>query len=78
MHVYDIMWYQILKINKNADTETIRKSYYELASKCHPDRQPPDISVTVKKKLENNFLDLFQAYRILSDKKKKKEYDKGE
>lgn len=61
--------YKILKISKNATKDEIKKSYRKLAIKYHPDKNPND------KESENKFKKIADAYSILSDEKKRKEYD---
>ena len=62
--------YTILNITKDAEPETIKKSYKKLAMKWHPDRNPKN-----KEEAENKFKEISEAYEILSDEKKRKAYD---
>jgi curved DNA-binding protein len=62
-------YYQILGVNKNAGDEEIKKAYRKLAMKYHPDRNPN------KKEAEERFKELNEAYAVLSDKEKRKQYD---
>lgn len=62
-------YYKILGIEKTADNEEIKKAYRKLAFKYHPDRNPND------KKAEETFKKISEAYAVLSDPKKRKEYD---
>jgi len=59
-------YYQILGIPKEASTEEIRKAYYKLAHKHHPDKGGD----------EKKFKEINEAYQILSDKKKRAQYDR--
>nr|WP_099190438.1 DnaJ domain-containing protein [Tepidibacter mesophilus] len=61
--------YQILEIDKNASQSEIKKAYRKLAKKYHPDINPDDKNACDK------FREIAQAYEILSDEKKRKEYD---
>jgi DnaJ-class molecular chaperone len=61
--------YKILGVEKSASFSDIKKRYRELAKKHHPDVNKGS------KKAENNFKIISAAYTILSDKKKRKEYD---
>src|SRR3989344_8004682 len=61
-------YYQILGIAKNASEEDIKKSFRTLAHKYHPDKQGGDA---------NKFKEVSEAYSILSDKKRRAEYDSG-
>tara|TARA_Y100000590_G_scaffold470766_1_gene669741 strand:- start:24119 stop:24982 length:864 start_codon:yes stop_codon:yes gene_type:complete len=59
--------YSILGINENATDSEIKKAYYNLAKKHHPDRNPND------KYNDNKFKEINQAYYLLINKKYKKE-----
>src|SRR5512139_3670546 len=62
-------YYEILGVNKNASDEEIKKAYRKLAMKYHPDRNPN------KKEAEERFKEINEAYAVLSDKEKRKQYD---
>eukprot|EP01119_Soliformovum_irregulare_P000472 TRINITY_DN10326_c0_g1_i1.p1 TRINITY_DN10326_c0_g1~~TRINITY_DN10326_c0_g1_i1.p1 ORF type:complete len:306 (+),score=90.55 TRINITY_DN10326_c0_g1_i1:32-949(+) len=62
--------YAVLEVTKDASIAEIRKSYYKLALKCHPDRNAGDVEATEK------FQRIGRAYEVLSDTKKKAFYDK--
>ena len=63
-------YYEILGVSINADENEIKSKYRKLAMKYHPDRNPDD------KKAEEMFKKVSEAYEILGDKEKRKEYDK--
>lgn len=63
-------YYQILGISKTADIEEIKKAYRKLALKFHPDRNPND------KVAEERFKKINEAYAVLSDPEKRKQYDR--
>lgn len=65
-----IDYYKILELDKNASDSDIKKAYRKLARKYHPDLNPND--ATAKKK----FQEINEANEVLSDPKKRKEYDK--
>lgn len=61
-------YYEILGINRDADKKTIKDAYHRLAMKFHPDRNPsPDAA--------EKFKEISKAYAILSDDKKRANYD---
>lgn len=64
--------YAILRLPKGASIEAVKKSYRELAKKYHPDRAK---SPEQRKEFEERFKQINQAYSILSDPKKKKQFD---
>jgi len=59
-------YYQILGVSKNASAEEIKKAYYKLAHKYHPDKGGD------KEKMK----EINEAYQILSDKEKRSQYDR--
>lgn len=62
-------YYQLLGVKKDASKEDIKKAYRKLAMKYHPDHTKGD------KAAEEKFKKISEAYAVLSDKKKRKEYD---
>lgn len=64
-------YYKLLGIDDSADEKAIKKAYYKLAKKYHPDTKPGDENV------EKKFKEISEAYTILSDKEKRSEYDKA-
>lgn len=62
-------YYEVLGVEKNADEDTLKKAYRALAKKYHPDMHPDD------KEAEAKFKEASEAYAILSDPEKRKQYD---
>ena len=62
-------YYDILGVARGSSGEEISKAFKKLAKKYHPDVNPGD------KKSEDRFKELSQAYDVLSDPKKRKQYD---
>lgn len=59
----------MLGVSKNASDEEIKRAYRKLAMKYHPDKNPN------KKEAEERFKEINEAYAVLSDKEKRKQYD---
>jgi len=62
-------YYEMLGLHKNANDDEIKRAYRKLAMKFHPDRNPN------KKDAEERFKEINEAYAVLSDKEKRKQYD---
>lgn len=63
-------YYQVLGVDKKASAEEIKKAYRKLAVKWHPDKNP-----TNKAASEEKFKKISEAYAVLSDEKKREQYD---
>ena len=64
-------YYDILEVNKNASPEIIEKAYKTLVKKYHPDLQENDLKIKYEEKIKK----INEAYSILSDSEKRKNYD---
>jgi curved DNA-binding protein CbpA len=62
--------YKLLEIPREASQEDIRKAHRRLVLKYHPDANPNDPTATER------FKQVQQAYEVLSDENKRREYDK--
>ena len=67
-------YYEVLGLKKGASTDDIKKAYRKLAVKWHPDKWQ-QASEAEKKKAEENFKELAEAYDVLSDDQKRARYD---
>jgi molecular chaperone DnaJ len=62
-------YYETLGVSQTASSDEIKRAYRKLAVKYHPDRNPDN------KEAELKFKEAAEAYEILSDPKKKQQYD---
>lgn len=62
-------YYEVLGVPKNADDAALKKAYRALAKKYHPDANPDD------KNAEAKFKEASEAYAVLSDPEKRRQYD---
>ena len=67
--------YKILEVDKKASAADIKKAYRKLAMKYHPDKNQG--SAEEREIAEKKFKDISEAYNILSDEKKRRQYDMG-
>jgi len=69
--MYEKDYYKILGVSKDADAATIKKAYRKLAKDLHPDTNSGD------KKIEEKFKAVSEAYDVVSDAKRRAEYDEA-
>ena len=62
-------YYEVLGVDKNADDAALKNAYRALAKKYHPDMNPGD------KEAEKKFKEASEAYAVLSDPEKRRQYD---
>ena len=63
-------YYEILGIPRNASEDEIKKAYRNLARQFHPDLHPDK-----RKEMEAKFKEINEAYHVLSNPKKRSDYD---
>lgn len=62
-------YYSVLGVDPKSTQKEIKKAYYNMAKKYHPDANPDDESA------KNKFADAAEAYEVLGDESKRKQYD---
>lgn len=62
-------YYEVLGVDRNADDAALKKAFRQLAKKYHPDMNPGD------KDAEQKFKEVQEAYAVLSDADKRRQYD---
>ena len=62
-------YYEVLGVDRGADEATLKKAYRQLAKKYHPDMNPGDAEA------EKKFKEASEAYAVLSDPDKRRQYD---
>lgn len=70
--MYEKDYYKILGVPKDADAATIKKAYRKQAKDLHPDANAGD------KKIEEKFKAVSEAYDVVSDPKRRAEYDEAQ
>ena len=62
-------YYEVLGVSRDADDATLKKAYKQVAKKYHPDMNPGDAEA------EKKFKEASEAYAVLSDPEKRRQYD---
>jgi curved DNA-binding protein CbpA len=71
----EMTFYQILDIPKTATEEEVKKAYFQMARKFHPDRFERKIAAEFKAQIDEVFDAITNAYRVLSNKDTRRLYD---
>jgi len=69
--VKETLFYDRLGVKPDASESEIKKSFYKLAQRWHPDKNPDN-----KEEAEEKFKEINEAYEVLSDKNKRETYDR--
>jgi len=70
-------FYQILDVPRGAPEEEIKKAYFQMARRFHPDRFDRKAAAEYKGQIDEVFDSITNAYRVLSNKDKRAAYDSG-
>lgn len=65
-------YYKVLGVPLNASSSDIKRAFHQLALQVHPDKNPGD-----KETAEEKFKQIAEAYHVLSDAKRRKDYDRS-
>lgn len=68
-------WYDILGIRPSASIEEVRKAYRRKALATHPDKLDQSATAEDKRHAENKFRRIREAFEVLGDSQKRREYD---
>lgn len=71
-------FYKILGVSRSTPMAEIKKKYYRLAKEYHPDYTPTDATEEEKAARQRKFQRIAEAWSVLSDETKRKEYDSGQ
>ena len=63
-------YYEVLGVDRGASQEEIKKTFRRLALRYHPDRNPQN-----QKQAEERFKEINEAYQVLIDESRRREYD---
>lgn len=73
----DRSYYELLGLEPKADQPTIRRAFYDVAAKLHPDRYAGLADVNTRRRLESIYARVAEGYRVLSDPQKRTAYDEA-
>lgn len=76
-HLEEWTHYELLQVKRRADAKTIKRAYFERSKQWHPDRfRRPNLG-PFKAMIDRIFQTVQEAYRVLSDPKKREAYDEA-
>jgi curved DNA-binding protein CbpA len=70
-------YYEFFEVSRGASEDEIKKIYFDMARKFHPDSFERDLPPELRKKIEDVFDYITKAYETLTDKEKREEYDEA-
>ncbi|MCG5052148.1 MAG: DnaJ domain-containing protein [Myxococcales bacterium] len=70
-------YYELLNVDKQANIPTIRRAFYDVAAKLHPDRCAALDDAEARSKLETIYARIAEGYRVLSEPQKRAAYDEA-
>jgi curved DNA-binding protein CbpA len=73
--VYDADHYRILGVERTAESAEIKRAYYALAKRFHPDRFQRNADASLRSQIETAFTKITQAYETLHDARARSAYD---
>jgi curved DNA-binding protein CbpA len=73
--VYDADHYRILGVERTAESAEIKRAYYALAKRFHPDRFQRNADASLRSQIETAFTKITQAYETLHDARARTAYD---
>ncbi len=70
-------YYQVLEVTKESTASDVKKAYFQMARKYHPDLFDRELPSDVRNKIDDVFDFITKGYHILSDEDKRQDYDKN-